>query len=285
MNEIAQTTVDRLRELHREIIGAVRMTLDKAIEAGGILQEVKAELSHGDFTQWVENNAGFDIRTAQRYMKAHRNREQLKNDSVSFLTEAYRRLETFPLPSAESFERWPDFLWGFVCMYNGEGRNAAWIASKLKVELSSVEKFLRPAIPDRHSPSPEGAEEYEMYLCDVETFLSQWQAQAYTNGAHHAQRAGNADLAQTLSDTAALIWARKEETEGRRLDLGEAFSRIKNDVKRHEFCIALDALSISDARAAIGLEEPFMPSCLSFRFAVVEMAEEVKTRFKITDGT
>ena len=58
MNEIAQTTVDRLRELHREILGAVRMTLDKAIEAGGILEEVKAELPHGDFTQWCGGQRG-----------------------------------------------------------------------------------------------------------------------------------------------------------------------------------------------------------------------------------
>ena len=93
MNEIAQTKIDRLRELHGEIIGAVRMTLDKAIEAGGTLLAVKAELPFGSFTSWVKENVGFDIRTAQRYMRAYRNRDRLRSDSVSFLTEAYTALQ------------------------------------------------------------------------------------------------------------------------------------------------------------------------------------------------
>ena len=93
MNEIAQTKIDRLRELHGEIIGAVRMTLDKAIEAGGTLLAVKAELPFGSFTSWVKENVGFDIRTAQRYMRAYRNRDRLRSDSVSFLTEAYTALK------------------------------------------------------------------------------------------------------------------------------------------------------------------------------------------------
>lgn len=92
MNEIQATQADRLRQLHGEIIGAARMLLDKAIEAGKILRDVKAYLAHGEFTEWVETNAGFNIRTAQRYMKIYENREQLKNDSVSLLTDAHKML-------------------------------------------------------------------------------------------------------------------------------------------------------------------------------------------------
>lgn len=92
MNEIQITQANRLKQLHGEIIGAVRMLLDKAIEAGSILHDVKAALPHGEFTVWVEVNAGFNIRTAQRYMKIHENREKLKNDSVSLLTDAHRML-------------------------------------------------------------------------------------------------------------------------------------------------------------------------------------------------
>lgn len=92
MNEIQATQADRLRQLHGEIIGAARMLLDKAIEAGKILRDVKAYLAHGEFTTWVETNAGFNIRTAQRYMKIYENREQLKNDSVSLLTDAHKML-------------------------------------------------------------------------------------------------------------------------------------------------------------------------------------------------
>ena len=92
MNEIQATQVDRLKQLHGEIIGAARMALDKAIEAGGILHEVKAAMPHGEFTAWVETNAGFSIRTAQRYMKIYESREEIKNDSVSLLTGAHKML-------------------------------------------------------------------------------------------------------------------------------------------------------------------------------------------------
>jgi hypothetical protein len=92
MNDIQATKVTRLRQLHGEIVGAVRLALDKAIEAGGILQKVKESLPHGEFTAWVEANAGFNIRTAQRYMKIHGNRDRLKNESVSLLTDAYKML-------------------------------------------------------------------------------------------------------------------------------------------------------------------------------------------------
>ena len=92
MNELQAAQADRLRQIHGEIIGAVQMLLDGAIEAGGILQDVKAALPHGEFKIWVETNAGFNIRTAQRYMKIYEHREEFKNDSVSLLTDAYRML-------------------------------------------------------------------------------------------------------------------------------------------------------------------------------------------------
>jgi hypothetical protein len=86
----AQAT--RLRQIHGEIVSTASEMIDRAIEAGGILQEVKAALPHGDFTTWVEFNAGFGMRTAQRYMKIYENREALKNDTLSFLTDAHKML-------------------------------------------------------------------------------------------------------------------------------------------------------------------------------------------------
>jgi len=93
MNEIQINRIDQIKTLHEEIVGAVRLTLTKAIELGGILEEQKAETPHGAWSSWIEENLPFDIRTAQRYMKAYANRDQLKNDSVSLLTDAYRLLE------------------------------------------------------------------------------------------------------------------------------------------------------------------------------------------------
>ena len=87
MNEIDKTQIEKLNGLHSEILDSMRSTVYKAVEAGEILQQVKETLPHGEFTQWVENNVTFDIRTAQRYMKAHDNRDRLKNDTVSYLRQ------------------------------------------------------------------------------------------------------------------------------------------------------------------------------------------------------
>jgi hypothetical protein len=87
MGGIEKSKIDQLNTLHNEIMGAMRTTLHKAVEAGGILQEVKENLPHGKFTAWVEENISFDLRTAQRYMKAWDNRDRLKNDTVSSLKQ------------------------------------------------------------------------------------------------------------------------------------------------------------------------------------------------------
>jgi hypothetical protein len=87
MNEVQKSKIEKLNQIHTEIVGSIQMTLKKAIEAGGILREMKKSLPHGSFTLWVEDNIMFDIRTAQRYMRAYKNRDRLKNDSVSYLKD------------------------------------------------------------------------------------------------------------------------------------------------------------------------------------------------------
>lgn len=44
--------------------------IDHAIRAGTLLLRVKAEVGHGNFRQWLEQNVTFTARTAQRYMHA-----------------------------------------------------------------------------------------------------------------------------------------------------------------------------------------------------------------------
>jgi hypothetical protein len=62
-----------------------------AIEAGKLLLEVKASLEHGQFGAWLETNAKFSARQAQRYIAAAEGkppqiRALTKNDTVSYLT-------------------------------------------------------------------------------------------------------------------------------------------------------------------------------------------------------
>lgn len=94
MNEIAQSKIARLHALHAEILGGMKKTIAQAIEAGGILVEIKEELPHGSFIPWIKENTGIDIRTAQNYMRAFKNRDRLqgKYETVSHLGEAYALL-------------------------------------------------------------------------------------------------------------------------------------------------------------------------------------------------
>jgi len=102
MNELQAAQIDRLNELHGEITRDAQALLNKAIEAGQILIEVKESLPHGDFTQWVNDNVVFSIRTAQRYMKIYSHREELKNDSVSLLNDAHKMLSASAMTESEA---------------------------------------------------------------------------------------------------------------------------------------------------------------------------------------
>ena len=93
-----KTRIERLAELHGLITTSAAKTIQAAIEAGGILVEIKAGLPHGEFTPWCAANLPFNTRTAQRYMRCHALRGRLlKNDSVTLLTGAYGLL-TEPRP-------------------------------------------------------------------------------------------------------------------------------------------------------------------------------------------
>jgi len=101
MNELQATQIDRLNELHGEIHRDAQSLLEKVIEAGQILTEVKGSLPHGDFTQWVNDKVVFSMRTAQRYMKIYSHREELKNDSVSLLNDAHKMLTASAITESE----------------------------------------------------------------------------------------------------------------------------------------------------------------------------------------
>jgi len=69
-----------------------RQCLADALEVGRLLKEQKAELGHGEWLPWLKENVSFNVRTAQRYMNLHENRDRLKNDSVSYLMDACDKL-------------------------------------------------------------------------------------------------------------------------------------------------------------------------------------------------
>jgi hypothetical protein len=90
----------RVNALHAEIGGALRLSLQKAIEIGGLLTEAKRQAGHGAFGEWLSDNVAFTDRTARRYMALFENRERLlKSDTVSDLRSAYRLLSAPEKPS------------------------------------------------------------------------------------------------------------------------------------------------------------------------------------------
>lgn len=93
MGELSINTIQRINELYREISKLFVANVEKAIEIGDLLLEVKRTLDYGQFTPWIEENFPFSTKTAQKWMTLALNKKELKkclkgNKALS-LTEAY----------------------------------------------------------------------------------------------------------------------------------------------------------------------------------------------------
>ena len=67
----------RINEKYREVEGLARSTLKAAIELGGMLQEKKSALPHGEWGRWVKAYFEGSERQAQRYMQVYAARDKL----------------------------------------------------------------------------------------------------------------------------------------------------------------------------------------------------------------
>ena len=98
MAEIERNRINEIVNLHSEIEGLLKLSLDKAIRIGELLYEQKANLKHGEYIPWIKTNLPFTERTGQNYMRLYDNREKLKNESVSHLTDGYKLLQRPSIP-------------------------------------------------------------------------------------------------------------------------------------------------------------------------------------------
>lgn len=93
MNEISKTTADEINRLHNLARKTANDAVDYAKEVGTLLQQVKAELPHGEFGHWITENLVVSIRQAQRYIEAAEGKPILvthlssKSDMILHLTE------------------------------------------------------------------------------------------------------------------------------------------------------------------------------------------------------
>jgi hypothetical protein len=75
------------------VIQSSKLTIEKAIKIGGLLQAQKDELEHGQWGPWVKTNLkGISRATVTNYLLLYKKRAELKLLNVRNLAEAYRLL-------------------------------------------------------------------------------------------------------------------------------------------------------------------------------------------------
>ena len=91
------TIADRINAEHQACEQAARSALEHARAAGGLLQEAKETLPHGQWESWIEDSCAFSARTARMYMQVARHWPELEERqrvAVLSLREAVKLLST-----------------------------------------------------------------------------------------------------------------------------------------------------------------------------------------------
>ena len=91
MHTLATYNIKELNDLHQQIEGKLRSTVQDAIRAGEILMHAKDKLAHGELGQWIENNCIFSSKTAYRYMGIFEHKSKIV--TVTNLPEAYKQVK------------------------------------------------------------------------------------------------------------------------------------------------------------------------------------------------
>ena len=79
-------TAEAINAQHRLCQEAAASAVEHAMNAGEMLMEVKASSNHGEFGPWLEENFEGSARTAQTYMRLHRNRHALNAQRSAHLS-------------------------------------------------------------------------------------------------------------------------------------------------------------------------------------------------------
>ena len=91
MTTLMVSNTKELNDLHQQIEGKLRSTVQDAIRAGELLTQAKDDLPHGAFLPWIGKNCIFGDKTAERYMKVFEHKGKIV--TVSNLPEAYRQVK------------------------------------------------------------------------------------------------------------------------------------------------------------------------------------------------
>lgn len=90
---IAKTYIQQINTLHSNIEGKLKSTVQDAIKLGELLTNVKKELPHGTFLNWINDNCNFGRITSYRYMSLFQYKS--KCFTMKHLPEAYKQIQYF----------------------------------------------------------------------------------------------------------------------------------------------------------------------------------------------
>jgi len=85
---IVKDPIQEINELHLDMCGFAKMSVEKAIRIGQLLTEEKAKLKHSEWIPWFQANIKFGLTTANNYRRLYRQKDKFTN--VVNLTDAYR---------------------------------------------------------------------------------------------------------------------------------------------------------------------------------------------------
>lgn len=103
MNQLVLSRIEEISTLHSANETDVATMMKRVIRIGELLFEQKSSMKHGEWIPWVELNLPFDRTQASRYMKVHKERDRLNDESTQHLTGAIASLIS-PKPAPKEQE-------------------------------------------------------------------------------------------------------------------------------------------------------------------------------------
>jgi hypothetical protein len=97
--EITKSHVEELNQMHAEIVGDARKTVDKVIALGSMLLKTKESVPYGEWGKWQEKNLDFSADTASRYIRCWESRSAIHAEKIVGLDQAYKLLASPPTTS------------------------------------------------------------------------------------------------------------------------------------------------------------------------------------------
>lgn len=102
----------RINVEHEAVTKFMKQSLERAIRAGELLIEAKAQLKHGQWLPWLREHCQLPERTASHYMRLAQNASQIGNVADLTVREAIEAIAAKP-KKASDFPHWRDWAESF----------------------------------------------------------------------------------------------------------------------------------------------------------------------------